>query len=171
MEQSRCKHGHDSPDHGSEDGTCCDGRGGIPLETVNVVVCCAVENDDGPDAVEIASEHGDDPRGMVFDRPREPEEPEGDEHAADIRKREAVFGYAFPIISSCEFVVHCIDSGYQEPDGGEETKAWTEVHQADLFGVEAVFALVDGLEVCVQGIGGCEEDGLVDAHCHNDWLN
>ena len=39
-----------------------------------------------------------------------------------------------------------------------------------MFGVEAVLARIDGLHVGVDGVRGCEDDGLIDAHRHNDWL-
>ena len=107
----------------------------------------------------------------VFDRPCEPEKTCRDENGTDVGERQAVFWLCFVVISVCKGIVDGVDFGYDEPDGDEESEARAKVHEADLGGVEGVRrGTVDGLEVRVEGVGGAEENGLVDCHCENDGL-
>ena len=117
-------------------------------------------------AEEDGGEERDGPVDAVFDRPGEPEERNGDEDGTDVGEGEAVFGFWFGVVPAREGVVDGVDFRDDEPDCDEEAQAGTEVHEADLGGVEGVRrGAVDGLEVGVEAVGGAEEDGLVDCHC------
>ena len=67
-------------------------------------------------------------------------------------------------------VVDSVNFRYNEPDSDEEAKTWSKVHEAYLRSIEAVERAVDGLEVCVQGIGGSEENSLIDSHSEDNRL-
>ena len=67
-------------------------------------------------------------------------------------------------------VVDSVDFRHNEPDSDEETKTWSKVHEAHLRSIEAVERAVDGLEVCVQGIGGSEKNSLIDSHSEDNRL-
>ena len=67
-------------------------------------------------------------------------------------------------------VVDSVDSRNNEPESDQETKTWSKVHEAHLRSIEAVERAVDGLEVCVQGIGGSKENSLIDGHSEDNGL-
>ena len=107
---------------------------------------------------------------VALDRPREPEQRQGDEDGADVGEREAELGLCSAVVARGEGVVDAVDAGDQEPDGGEEAEAWGEVQEADMGGGEAIAVAEDGLEVGVEAVVCAEDDGLVDGHCEHDWL-
>lgn len=65
--------------------------------------------------------------GVILDRPREPEEGEGDDDGADVGQGESVFGFRVAFIFRGEAVVDGVDFGDDEPDGEEESCAGAEV--------------------------------------------
>lgn len=67
-------------------------------------------------------------------------------------------------------VVDSVDFRNNEPDSDEETKTWSKVHEAHLRSIEAVERAIDGLEICVQGIGGSKENSLIDGHSKDNRL-
>ena len=67
-------------------------------------------------------------------------------------------------------VVDSVDFRHNEPDSDEKPKTWSKVHEAHLRSIEAIERAVDGLEVCVQGIGGSEENSLIDSHSKDNRL-
>lgn len=111
---------------------------------------------------------------MVSDRPREHEERSRNEYASDICQRETKFGHAVCAgfgAGGGQSIVDGVDSRHDEPDAEEETEPGTEVGETDLLGAEVVDSLVDGLEIGVERVGGCEEDGLVGGHGEDDGLD
>lgn len=105
-----------------------------------------------------------------FDAPREPEERDGDQDGADVGEREAEFRAGLGAVRGGEGPVDRVDARDEKPDCGEEAETRAEVEEADFFGGEAVDARVDVLHVRVDGVGGAEEEGLVDAHDGDDGL-
>ena len=67
-------------------------------------------------------------------------------------------------------VVDGVNSRHNEPESDEKPKTWSKIHEAHLRSIEAVERAVDGLEVCVQGVGGSEENSLIDSHSEDDRL-
>ena len=65
----------------------CAGRNGtssVLLKAIDVVVLASVEDHDLADAVEVRRSDGREPVRVQLDRPREPEERDGDEDGADV---------------------------------------------------------------------------------------
>lgn len=171
LEDGGREDGHDAADDGAKDGAGGDGRGGVFLEGIDVVVLHGVEDGDLAEAEEDGAQHGDGPVRAVLDRPREPEQRDGDEDGADVGQGEAVFGFAVVVVLAREVVVDGVDLGHEEPDADEEAEARAEVHEPDLGAREAVAGAVDGFEVGVQAVRRSEEDGLPDGHGQDDGLS
>ena len=107
---------------------------------------------------------------LVFDSPSKPEQRERDKHRSYIRQRKSEFRFCITVILFAEMVVDSVDFRHNEPDSDEETKTWSKVHEAHLRSIEAVERAVNRLEVCVQGIGGSEENSLIDSHSEDNRL-
>ena len=106
----------------------------------------------------------------IFDGPSKPEQRERDEHRSNVRERKSELRFCIAVILFTEIVVDSVDSWDNEPDSDEETKTWSKVHEAHLRSIEAVERAVDGLEVCVQGIGGSKENSLIYGHSEDNGL-
>ena len=65
---------------------------------------------------------------FVLDRPGEDEEGGRDEDGADVGQRESVLWLWSPVVFAAEAVVDGVDLGHEEPDGGQEAEAGTQVH-------------------------------------------
>lgn len=63
-----------------------------------------------------------------------------------------------------EGVVDGVDAWNEEPHGDEEANAWSEVDKADLEGAEAVAIAVDGFELGIETVSGCENESLIARH-------
>ena len=107
---------------------------------------------------------------MVFNRPREPEQRQGNKDGADVGEWEAEFRFRDVVIAGGEGVVDGVDAGDKEPDRNQKANAGGEVQEPDLGGGEAVAVAEDGLEIGVEAVVRAEDDGLVDGHCEDDWL-
>ena len=106
----------------------------------------------------------------VFDSPSKPEQRERDKHRSNVRQRKSELRFWIAVILFAEIVVDSVDPRNNEPDSDEETETWSKVHEAHLRSIKAIERAVDGLEICVQGIGGSKENSLIDSHSEDNWL-
>ena len=106
----------------------------------------------------------------VFDSPSKPKQRERDKYRSNVRERKSELRFWIAVILFAQIVVDRVDSGNNEPESNEETKTWSKVHEAHLRSIEAVERAVNGLEVCVQRIGGSEEYSLIDGHSEDNRL-
>ena len=106
----------------------------------------------------------------VFDSPSKPKQRKRDKHRSNIRERKSELRFWIAIILFAEMVVNSVDFRNDEPDSDEEAETWSKVHESYLRSIEAIERTVDGLEVCVQGIGGSEENSLVNGHSEDNGL-
>lgn len=107
---------------------------------------------------------------LIFDSPSKPEQREGDKHSSNVRQRKSEFRFCITIILFAEMVVDGVNSRHNEPESDEKPKTWSKIHKTHLRSIEAVERAVDGLEVCVQRVGGSEENSLIDSHSEDDRL-
>lgn len=120
---------------------------------------------------EDVAKHGREPVDAVLDTPGKPEEPEGNEDGANVRKREAELGERVAVVPGCELVVHSVDSGHNEENRNEKSCAEAEVHQADTGGgVPVAVGAPDVFKVCVETVICAKQDSLVYSHRKDDGL-
>ena len=106
----------------------------------------------------------------IFNGPSKPEQRERDKHCSNIRERKSELRFWIAVILFAKMVVDSVDFGNNEPDSDEETKTWSKVHEAHFRSIEAVERAINGLEICVQGIGGSKENSLIDGHSKDNRL-
>lgn len=106
----------------------------------------------------------------VFDSPTKPKQRKRDKHRSNVCERKSKLRFWIAIILFAEMVVNGVDFRNDEPDSDEETETWSKVHESYLRSIEAIERAVDGLEVCVQGIGGSKENSLIDSHSEDNRL-
>ena len=107
---------------------------------------------------------------FIFDSPSKPEQRERDKHGSNIRQWKSKFRFCITIILFAEVVIYSVDFRHDKPDSDHKPKTWSKIHKAHLRSIEAVERAVDGLEICVQGIGGSEENSLIDSHSEDNRL-
>ena len=171
LKQARRKQRDHSPDQTPEHRSCRNSRGGVLGKGINIVVLHGIKDGNLPEREENVAEDCREPVDAVLDAPRKPEEPEGDEHGADVRERETEFRERVAVVPRCELVIHGIDSGYDEEDSDEESGAEAEVHEPDTGGriAIAIFA-PDIFEVGVKAVIRTKEDSLIHSHRKNNRL-
>lgn len=86
-------------------------------ERVDEIVLYRVEDRDLSEAEESGAENSDKPVCAVFDGPSEPEQGQGYEDGANVRKRKAEFGLSDVVVAIRERIVDSVDSGNNQPDG------------------------------------------------------
>lgn len=99
---------------------------------------------------------------MILHTPSKPEQAQGNEDGANIRKRETELGECVAVVPGCELVVHSVNSRYDKENCDKESCTKAEVHEADASrGIAVAVAAPDVFEVGVETVVCAEEDSLI----------